>query len=131
MEQKMPAQLIWRLHTVMSERGIRTASDLHRTLEPYGIDITSHQLSRIVAKLPARLNTDVLSALMQALACSASDLLQLGDAAPAQKPEGATKPPRRAGRAKTSAVEGSPVESTPPSVLGPKVAALPSRRKQD
>lgn len=48
--------LVWRLHAVMSDRGIRTATELHRRLQHYGVDITSAQLSRIVSKMPARLN---------------------------------------------------------------------------
>lgn len=130
MEHKKPEQLIWRLHTVMSERGIRTASDLHRSLEPYGIDITSHQLARIVAKLPARLNTDVLAALMQALACSASDLLQLAEA-PTEEPVAAPGPSYRGRQTKAPAQKAASVPDTPAGVLGPKVAALAGRKKAD
>lgn len=130
MEHKKPEQLVWRLHTVMSERGIRTASDLHRCLEPYGIDITSHQLSRIVAKLPARLNTDVLAALMQALACSASDLLQLAEA-PTEKPVAAPGTSRQRRQTKAPAKKEASVPDTPAGVLGPKVASLAGRRKTE
>lgn len=85
MEPKLSDQLTWRLHTVMSERGIRTATELRRRLELYGVGITGHQLARIVAKLPARLNTEVLAALMLALDCSASDLISLSETpSPAQ-----------------------------------------------
>ncbi|MCR6480423.1 helix-turn-helix transcriptional regulator [Variovorax sp. ZS18.2.2] len=68
--------LQWRLHAVMADRGIRTATELHRRLQPYGVEITSHQLSRIVAKMPDRLNTKVLSALMTVLDCSANELIR-------------------------------------------------------
>ncbi len=77
-EERRPAPALqWRLHTVMSERGIRTAAELHRRLQPYGLDITLQQLSRIVAHLPQRLNTTILSALLTALECDAGDLLRL------------------------------------------------------
>lgn len=72
-----PAKTLqWRLHAVMADRGIRTATELHRRLQPYGVEITSHQLSRIVAKMPERLNTKVLSALMTVLDCSANELIR-------------------------------------------------------
>lgn len=119
MEQKTSKELSWRLHTVMSSRGIRTATELHRRLEPYGIDITSHQLSRIVAKLPARLNTDVLAALMTELDCSADELLQLSD-----KP---AKPQSQ--EQKTVATARAPKvvakKAMPATVIGPKLTLTP------
>jgi DNA-binding Xre family transcriptional regulator len=76
MQQPSAMKVVWKLHTVMSDRGIRTVTELHRRLEPYGIGITCHQLTRIVAKLPARLNTKVLEALLLELNCDAADLFQ-------------------------------------------------------
>lgn len=87
------APLQWRLHTVMSERGIRTTTELHRRLESSGLDITPQQLSRIVARLPRLLNTTVLAALMTSLECTASDLL---------------RPSARAGAARRRTVDAAP-----------------------
>lgn len=120
--KKVARQLVWRLHPVMAERNIRTATDLHRRLEPFGIDITSQQLTRIVAKLPARLNTDVLVVLMTALDCEASDLFWLLEST------GQVQPPSgNPGVGATSSAGGGlalrrpgPVD-VPDSVLGPKV----------
>lgn len=115
---KTPRALAWRLHTVMSERGIRTAAELYRRLQPYGIDITIYQLTRIVACLPTRLNTQVLGALMAELRCDASDLLQLG--APRQAP----LPVMRPLRAHQSTTKTAAPPATPLNVLGPGVSSL-------
>lgn len=124
MEQKKSKELNWRLHTVMSSRGIRTATELHRRLEPYGIDITSHQLSRIVAKLPARLNTDVLAALMTELECSADELLQLNDA-PAPNTH---ETPKSTSHQRTR--KSSNMNTTPEKVLGPKLSLMPKGKSE-
>lgn len=78
--------LAWRLPIVMAERGIRTTAELFRRLEPYGLDITVQQLTRIVSQMPVRLNTQVLAVLTDALECSTDDLLRReGDRAAAAK----------------------------------------------
>lgn len=114
-----PRAVMWRLHIVMAERGIRSAAELYRRLQPYDIDINLHQLTRIVACLPTRLNIQVLAALMAELQCDAHALLQLG-------------PPREQAKA---APEPQPVKATPKkmknvasrpplSVLGPGMSSL-------
>jgi hypothetical protein len=141
----------------MSERGIRSAAELHRRLEPYGIDITRPRLSRIVKELPARLNTQVLHALLVELQCTADELFRVQEIAPVTPEVAApgsavsepiTPPaPRRsppkakpaAPRARallapvvTVAPAGAPSEAgttkVPANVLGPSVASLASRR---
>lgn len=116
-----PNTVAWRLHTVMSERGIRTAAELHRRLQPYGIDLTIGQVTRIVASLPTRLNTQVLAALMQELQCDANALLQLGG--PPQP-----KPPREGIKRTRTPAHPSAVApgATPANVLGPGVSSLVS-----
>ena len=108
----------WRLHTVMSSRNIRTATELHRRLEPYDIDITSHQLTRIVAKMPARLNTKVLQALLNILDCEASDLLCRVPTPARKKREGIPKdvlgPPVAFGESDGSAGAGDIDDPSPP-----------------
>lgn len=124
MTRRTAVPLRWRLHTVMSERGIRTSSELHRRLEPYGIDITSHQLSRIVAKLPLRLNTQVLAALMTELKCEATDLLVADAADDKPLPEALAGKPSRARRKKNATVVSD-------DILGPNITQLPRRGRPD
>jgi len=72
-----PPPLEWKLHTVMSDRGIRTATELARRLQRnQGITLTPHQISRVVRKLPQRLNTELFLALILELDCKPSDLLR-------------------------------------------------------
>jgi hypothetical protein len=129
----------WRLHTVMSERGIRTATELHRRLQHYEVDITIHQLTRIVAALPARLNTQVLAALMTELQCDASELLRLEGDRAGVRTRRARKGPPASGALSPAKVATDPAPEvpvpappkalaqpsrTPQSVLGPEVLAL-------
>lgn len=114
----VPRAVMWRLHIVMAERGIRSAAELYRRLQPYDIDINLHQLTRIVACLPTRLNTQVLAALMAELQCDAHALLQLG--APREPAKLAPEPrPVKSVPKKTT-----PVNRPPLSVLGPGMASL-------
>lgn len=133
----MRKNLAWKLHTVMSQRGIRTATELYRRLEPYGIDITSAQLSRIVAKLPARLNTEVLAALMTELDCSAADLLCLDDSPTAMDAQAISRPknekvakphPVGASARQKASVK---TDTVPGNVLGPKVSHLSRHEKKE
>ncbi len=134
MEQKTLPLMIWRLPVVMAERGIRTSTQLYRRLEPYGIDISSHQLSRIVARMPDRLNTRVLAALLAELQCDASDLFRLTPV-----DEGSGRPvvsplPAPGNVAPVSATHQKPraarkVPKVPENVLGPSVTSLSSRKK--
>lgn len=114
-----PNALQWRLHPVMAERGIRTATELHRRLQPYDLDITLHQLNRIVTQLPQRLNTRVLAALMATLDCDAGELLRLASS---------TTPPRR--RAKPVAVPATvpatvPVQEPGDAAPAPQASVVP------
>ena len=76
MTTKPPKQLEWRLLIVMAERGIRTATELHRRLTQYGIDISADRVSRIVSKRPDRLNLDLLAGLATVLDCDANALIR-------------------------------------------------------
>jgi hypothetical protein len=132
MERKTQYVLEWKLHTVMSDRGIRTATELHRRLQAQGIDLTSHQVSRIVSNLPARLNTEVLTALLVELKCLPNDLFRLVEVPEAKRAKAAR--PRKTARAPLAAtVPAEPLSSPPPQpdipdeVLGPKVTRLPKR----
>jgi hypothetical protein len=76
MTTKPPKQLEWRLPIVMAERGIRTATELHRRLMQYGIDISSDRVSRVVSQCPGRLNLQLLAGLATVLDCDANALIR-------------------------------------------------------
>lgn len=132
--QKSAQPLEWKLHTVMTDRDISTSTELHRRLEPYRIDITSHQLTRIVNKLPSRLNTEVLAALMSELDCEASDLLRRMETPPEKGRQAAA---RMQGTHEKRGESGKPAQpasgrpEVPPEVLGPKVLSIQSKEKQE
>ena len=133
----------WRLPVVMAERGIRTATELHRMLTPYGIDISSHRISRIVAKMPDRLNMQVLIGLMTVLECSASDLIREAPASSAaMRPSESAdavqeKPsPRALGQAAQraraeEAKPGGPVSSAVAAMLGTRVTPIPVKPRSE
>lgn len=77
MSIKSPKQIEWRLSILMAERGIRTATELHRRLTEYGVDISADRISRIVTARPDRLNLDLLAGLATVLECDTGDLLRL------------------------------------------------------
>ncbi|VTU41901.1 hypothetical protein H6P1_00782 (plasmid) [Variovorax sp. PBL-H6] len=128
--------VLWRLHTVMSERGIRTATELSRRLEPYAVGLTRKQLTRIVAGLPSKLNVKLLGALMRELDCDAHELLRLEPtgAPPAAGPAGSAKDSARPARGVAPSTPKAPrtkhpaASAVPPSVprdiLGPSLASL-------
>lgn len=90
---KPPKQLQWRLAMMMAERGIRTATELHRRLTEYGIDISSDRISRIVVQPPERLNLELLAGLATVLDCGTQDLLRLLPPGPPQEPQESQEPP--------------------------------------
>jgi DNA-binding Xre family transcriptional regulator len=131
MEQE--TSVIWRLHTVMSARGIRTSTELHRRLIKEGVEITSHQLARIVAKFPERMNTRLLVALTRVLECGLDDLIWLPERAASTPEFGAKLPDSTPSRKRgpLSDVTKLKQRSTKPThdpLLGPSVADLPSLR---
>jgi hypothetical protein len=127
MEHKTALEVEWKLHTVMSDRGIRTATELHRRIEPYGIQITSHQLSRIVSSMPARLNTALFKVLLTELQCEPNDLFRLVE--PAKPAEAVIDP--RARKSGTTPRVAKPREkktpqppTVPDAVLGPNITPM-------
>ncbi|MBK9725430.1 MAG: helix-turn-helix transcriptional regulator [Actinomycetales bacterium] len=65
----------WNLRQVMADRGMFQTSELMPLLEERGIHMTREYVYRLVTKTPQRLNTEVLVALCDALACSPADLI--------------------------------------------------------
>ena len=107
--EKPVPELHWRLHTVMSERGIRTASELHRRLVGLDVPITHSQVCRTVTHRPERLSIELLAALMHTLDCSASDLLQA-----ARKPAAASRARRAAAQEAPEAPKARATAAAPP-----------------
>lgn len=65
----------WRLREVMATRGLFSTTKLIPLLNERGVYLSSSQIYRIAAEKPERLNLKVLAALMDALDCSADDLI--------------------------------------------------------
>ena len=68
-------QVQWNLRQVMADRGLFQTSELLPLLEERGIHLTREHVYRLVTKTPQRLNTEVLVALCDALACAPGDLI--------------------------------------------------------
>lgn len=65
----------WRLREVMATRGLFSTTKLIPLLNERGIHLSASQVYRLAAEKPERLNLQVLVALMDALDCSADDLI--------------------------------------------------------
>lgn len=65
----------WRLREIMATRGIFSTTKLIPLLNERGIHLSASQVYRLAAEKPERLNLQVLVALMDALDCSADDLI--------------------------------------------------------
>ncbi len=78
-EQMKKKRLEWRLNVMMSERRIKTITDLKRRLDAIGVNISSAQLGRIVWERPQKINTDLLEGLVTVLECNVSDIIKVCD----------------------------------------------------
>ena len=65
----------WRLREMMATRGLFSTTKLIPLLNERGVYLSSSQIYRLAAEKPERLNLKVLVALMDALDCSADDLI--------------------------------------------------------
>jgi len=65
----------WKLKERMAQKGIWKCTDLTKLLNAYGINISVSMVSRIVEKMPDRINTQVLDALCDILECSSSEIM--------------------------------------------------------
>lgn len=65
----------WRLREVMATRGLFSTTKLIPLLNERGVYLSSSQVYRLAAEKPERLNLKVLVALMDALGCTADDLV--------------------------------------------------------
>lgn len=69
------SELTWRVRLRMAECGLRSTRALQRRLRQEGVEISEAQLGRTLNGLPANLNTRLLKALCDVLACTPGDLL--------------------------------------------------------
>ena len=65
----------WNLRQVMADRAIFATSELVPLLAERDIHLSREHVYRLVTKTPQRLNTDVLVALCDILACTPNDLI--------------------------------------------------------
>jgi DNA-binding Xre family transcriptional regulator len=122
--------LEWRLNVVMSERRIKTVTELKRRLDAIGVSISSAQLGRVVWERPQKINIDLLEGLVTVLECSVSDILRV---------DGFPNPPKERKKtddndsvtktqlpAKPPKPRVKPVlTSSPDDLTGPKLTSIP------
>lgn len=65
----------WCLKAKMAEKGIWRCTDLQKLLKSYGFNMSVSMVTRIVEKMPERINTQMLDALCDILHCSPSDIM--------------------------------------------------------
>jgi DNA-binding Xre family transcriptional regulator len=76
---KLTTYLRWRLDVMMRERKIKTASALQSRLQNVGMTMSRAQVARVISERPARINSDLLDALVEILECDINDLLSKED----------------------------------------------------
>ncbi|MDD2734550.1 MAG: helix-turn-helix transcriptional regulator [Desulfuromonadaceae bacterium] len=121
--------LEWRLNVIMSERRIKTVTDLKRRLDAIGFSISSAQLGRVVWERPQKINIDLLEGLLTVLACDISDILKVVTVSqPGIEKE--TKAPKQADQPVEEKKEPRPrvkpvLTLTSKDITGPKLTAIP------
>ncbi len=94
-------RLRWRLDSLMRDRGIRTSSELQSRLKSIGMELSRAQVARVIAERPARINADLLDALINILDCSIGDLMVIEDVSGPNPPPGTPEESKPAPRKKT------------------------------
>jgi DNA-binding Xre family transcriptional regulator len=130
----------------MSERHIRTGTELQRRLAAIGVEITSASISRMLAVPPERISVPLLTGLLDVLDCEPNDLFQMDVYGPARDFPVPTRSTRalgarplqpRASQAQTKTSTSQRLRGAPsipaqveidPSVTGPAVVSITSRR---
>jgi len=77
----------WRLRQIMAAHGLWKTSDLGPLLAERGVVLSAAQVYRLAAKVPERLSLRTLAALCDIFDCTPNDLIEVGAASPAPKPE--------------------------------------------
>ncbi len=117
--RKTTPMMEWRLQSIMGERKIRTATELHRKLANLNISVSSAQLSRLMNTNPRRVSSDVMYGLTRILECDASDLWRNPDHGKAA-PE-ASISTQRTSKKKRKANQGDDTSK----ITGPKIQVFP------
>lgn len=65
----------WKLKEKMAEKGIWRCTDMTKFLNAYGINVSVSMVTRMVEKIPERMNIQVLDALCDILECNPSDIM--------------------------------------------------------
>ena len=73
-----PTGYRWHLRERLGARGIWKTTELVPLLAEHGVELSSAQVYRLVAKVPERLSLHVLAALCSICSCSPSDLIEVG-----------------------------------------------------
>jgi hypothetical protein len=76
-EQKDLVKIEWRLMQMMAERRIKKNTDMANRLREVGVDISTHQVGRLVEEFPERLNTNYLRGFLTVLQCNIDDLIRV------------------------------------------------------
>ncbi len=126
----MKKTLEWRLNVVMSERRIKTVTELKRRLDAIGVSISSAQLGRVVWERPQKINIDLLEGLVTVLECSVADILRVDGAPDSVKERKKTENNDAAVKEKSPAKEPKPrvkpvLLSSPNDLTGPKLTSIP------
>lgn len=112
--------------TIAAERGIFKIAELHRRLQPYGIDISSSQLGKVLRNQTKSFDTALLWALCELLEVTYNELLAHGPKSPcAPKREAiphAAPRPAEAASLKDTSHDSDPTRPSPPSL-----SSLPKR----
>lgn len=77
--QNSPPRYGWRLASLMAERKIRTAVELHRRLADVGYKITPSQITRIIYDRPQQVKTALLDALGRVFGCTMDEIMPVVD----------------------------------------------------
>jgi len=77
----------WQLRQVMAAHGLWKTSDLGPLLAERGVVLSAAQVYRLAAKVPERLSLRTLAALCDIFDCTPNDLIEVGAASPAPKPD--------------------------------------------
>jgi DNA-binding Xre family transcriptional regulator len=67
----------WRLMQMMAERRIKKNTEMAHRLREVGVDISTHQVGRLVEEFPERLNTNYLRGFLTVLQCNIEDLIRV------------------------------------------------------
>ena len=78
MSTKTSENIEWRLNVVMSERRIKTITELRRRLaNEADVHISSAQLGRVVWERPQKLSMELLAGLTKVLDCEVGDIMRV------------------------------------------------------